>query len=97
MKKDIQYLFIDTWIMSCRVLKRGMENFVMNKIVSAALGHGYNKIRGEYIPSAKNAMVANHYQSLGFKRIEGLENLYELDCKNYKTLNTTVKEKKHAD
>jgi FkbH-like protein len=97
MKKSSKYLFIDTWIMSCRVLKRGMENFVMNKIVSAALGHGYNKIRGEYIPSAKNAMVANHYQSLGFKRIEGFENLYELDCKNYKTLNTTVNEKKHAD
>jgi FkbH-like protein len=47
MKKNNDYLFIDTWIMSCRVLKRGMENFVMNKIVSAAMGNGYHKIRGD--------------------------------------------------
>jgi FkbH-like protein len=97
MKKNNEYLFIDTWIMSCRVLKRGMENFVMNKIVSTTLGNGYSKIRGEYIPSQKNAMVKDHYQHLGFKRIDSSEVLFELDCREYKILKTTIKEKNHAD
>lgn len=63
-------LFIDTWIMSCRVLKRDMENFVLNKVVDLTVEKGFTKIIGEYIPSAKNSMVKDHYQNLGFKVIE---------------------------
>ncbi len=59
-------LFIDTWIMSCRVLKRNMENFVLNTIVNTAMENGYALLEGEYIPTAKNGMVKNHYQDLGF-------------------------------
>ena len=59
-------LFIDTWLMSCRVLKRGMENFVLNEIVTIAKQNGFEKITGEYIPTAKNGMVKDHYKNLGF-------------------------------
>lgn len=59
-------LFIDTWIMSCRVLKRNMENFVLNTMVSMAKEKGYGFITGEYLPTAKNSMVKDHYQGLGF-------------------------------
>ncbi|MBD1394706.1 HAD-IIIC family phosphatase [Mucilaginibacter glaciei] len=59
-------LFIDTWIMSCRVLKRGMENFTLNNIVQAARDHGFSKIMGECLPTKKNGIVKDHYQNLGF-------------------------------
>lgn len=63
-------LFVDSWIMSCRVLKRGMENFTLNTLVEIAKDKGYKHIIGEYLPTAKNKMVENHYSSLGFKRME---------------------------
>lgn len=83
-KKDRCNLFIDTWLMSCRVLKRGMENFTLNQLVAWAQKNGYKKIIGEYIPTQKNAMVKNHYESLGFKRIiDSTSDLYELDVESY--------------
>lgn len=75
-------LFVDTWFMSCRVLKRGMENFTLNTMVEEAKKRGYKRIIGEYLPTPKNGMVKEHYTSLGF-RIIG-ENLFELDVDDYK-------------
>lgn len=65
-KKDPETLFIDTWLMSCRVLKRGMEDFTLNTIVETAKKHRFKKIMGEYLPTAKNQMVKDHYERLGF-------------------------------
>lgn len=77
-------LFIDTWLMSCRVLKRGLEDFVLNTIVERANNAGYHKIIGEYIPTTKNKMVEQHYQNLGFQKCEGADSdLYELDVASY--------------
>ena len=64
-------LFIESWFMSCRVLKRGMEEFTLNQIVKTAKNHGFKKIIGEYIESSKNQMVQNHYENLGFKAENG--------------------------
>jgi FkbH-like protein len=67
LKKDSpDTLFIDTWLMSCRVLKRGMENFILNTISDFAKQEGYTYLKGEYLPTAKNEMVKDHYQNLGF-------------------------------
>lgn len=65
-KESQETTFIDTWFMSCRVLKRGMENFVLNTIAQAAIDNGFKKLKGEFIATAKNAMVADHYKNLGF-------------------------------
>ncbi|WP_228377099.1 HAD-IIIC family phosphatase [Chryseobacterium sp. FH2] len=70
-KKDPESLFIDTWLMSCRVLKRGMEDFTLNTIVEIAKKNGYKYVIGEYIPSAKNQMVKDHYERLGFENQDG--------------------------
>src|ERR1700744_2008509 len=60
-KEDETTLFIDSWIMSCRVLKRGMENFTMNTIVEIALEGGFDRVVGEYLPTKKNGIVKDHY------------------------------------
>jgi len=67
-KENEDTIFIDTWFMSCRVLKRGMENFVLNTIVDYANENGYAYLKGQYLPTPKNQMVENHYFHLGFKQ-----------------------------
>ena len=81
---DQETLFVDTWFMSCRVLKRGMENFTLNTMVERAKAAGYKHIVGEYLPTPKNKMVEQHYPDLGFTRIEGAATAqYELDVDAY--------------
>ena len=62
-------LFVSQWLMSCRVLKRGMEEFVVNKIMQIAEAYGFQKVIGEYIPTPKNAMVKDLYEKMGFTRV----------------------------
>ena len=83
-KLDEETLFVDTWFMSCRVLKRGMENFTLNTMVEYAKKKGYKKIVGEYIPTLKNKMVEQHYPNLGFSSINTAESSqYVLDLESY--------------
>jgi len=65
---DDAALAIDTWLMSCRVLSRGVEQFVLNHLCGEAIGRGLAAIRGEYIPTARNALVRDHYATLGFRQ-----------------------------
>ncbi|MEG2278357.1 MAG: HAD-IIIC family phosphatase, partial [Odoribacter sp.] len=69
-KQDKETLFVDTWLMSCRVLKRGMEIFTLNTILVYAKRNGFKRIIGEYLPTAKNKMVEGHYSSLGFQKMD---------------------------
>ena len=82
-KQDDETLFVDTWFMSCRVLKRGMENFTLNTMVECAKAKGFKRIIGEYIPTPKNKMVEMHYPNLGFSKIESESNQYLLDLSDY--------------
>jgi FkbH-like protein len=59
-------LLLDTWLMSCRVLGRQVEEAVLSVIVGQARRLGASQIYGEYRPTAKNTMVKDHYQRLGF-------------------------------
>lgn len=81
---DKETLFVDTWFMSCRVLKRGMENFTLNTMVEKAKAAGYKKIIGEYLPTPKNKMVENHYTGLGFTPVEGAAtSQFEMNVNDY--------------
>jgi len=57
---------IDTWLMSCRVLKRSVELAVLNEIMAAAQANGIQKVLGIYRPTDKNELVRDHYRDLGF-------------------------------
>ena len=93
-KQDEETLFIDTWFMSCRVLKRGMEDFTLNAMVEAAREKGYKRIVGEYLPTPKNKMVENHYPSLGFQKLEGTPTAqYVLDVEQYQPRENYIKTK----
>jgi FkbH-like protein len=70
-KRD-EYLFIENWLMSCRVLQRGMEGFVLNIVMQLARENGYARVVGEYIATDKNQLVKDHYCRLGFRAENGL-------------------------
>ncbi|MBX7535962.1 HAD family hydrolase [Qipengyuania sp. GH1] len=57
---------IDSWLQSCRVLERGVEQCVMNALFESAAAAGIEQIRSTYIPTDRNAMVADFYPRLGF-------------------------------
>ncbi len=62
-------LWIDTWLMSCRVLGRGVEAATLRVLHAMAHTLGAQHLVGEYIPSRKNMMVCDHYERLGFSVI----------------------------
>ena len=90
-EKKPDHVFVDTWLMSCRVLKRGMEEYIVNNIVRAACEAGYETIEGEYIPTAKNAMVKDIYKQFGFEEYQ--ENLYRLRISEYVQRDTQINDK----
>lgn len=79
-KIDGETLFISTFFMSCRVLNRGMEEFIFNTLISSAKENKIKFIKAEYIPTKKNAMVADLYSKYGFEK---KENLFYIDVDNY--------------
>jgi FkbH-like protein len=64
--QDDSDLVIDTWLMSCRVLGRQVEPTTLNLVARLARELGARRLIGEYIPTAKNGMVRDHYAKLGF-------------------------------
>lgn len=66
LKMHPQSTEIETFLMSCRVLGRNVETGILEYVVNLARAAGARRIRGSYIPSAKNAMVSDLYQRHGF-------------------------------
>ena len=70
LKRLAAELVIDAWLMSCRVLGRGVEAFAMNRVVEFARAHGYRTVTGHYLPTAKNGMVKEFYAQFGFDKVD---------------------------
>jgi len=62
-------LEIDTWLMSCRVLGRRVEEAVLCELVNHAKRRGAARLRGFYIPTDRNKLVEQHYAKLGFAHV----------------------------
>lgn len=70
LEREGRDMIVDTWLMSCRVLERGVEKAVLNEIVRVARQSGAQRIVGEYIPTPRNSMVSDLYERLGFTFFE---------------------------
>jgi len=70
---------IDTFLMSCRVLGRKIDDVMLSYIVKNAASEGISKIRGEFIPTAKNTPAKNFYKEHGFVLVssEGEKQIWE--------------------
>ena len=61
---------IDTWLMSCRVLGRRVEHMVLREVLDHARAAGIHKLSGTYLPTDRNKLVVDHYEKLGFTKVE---------------------------
>lgn len=92
-------LEVDTWLMSCRVLKRQVEEEVLNEIVRRARARGCTRIKGVYRPTSKNGMVRGHYPALGFTALPSPETAleFELDVQQYTARETKIRINERAE
>jgi FkbH-like protein len=61
---------IDTFLMSCRVIGRHIEDTLLTKIARDARELGIARLRGEYVPTPKNGLASDFYQRMGFQEGE---------------------------
>jgi len=89
---------IDTWLMSCRVLKRQVEDEVLNEVVRLAKARACSRIEGAYLPTAKNEMVRDFYSRMGFVLILDGETAreFELEVENFQPHPTKIKVARRA-
>jgi predicted enzyme involved in methoxymalonyl-ACP biosynthesis len=84
---DIQdrRLAVREFVMSCRVLKRGVEEYLINYLFNEARKRGLVGVVGEYIKSSKNAMVKDFYKRFGFDLVtnDGMRQVWYLDVERY--------------
>jgi FkbH-like protein len=86
-------LKLDTWLMSCRVLGRQVEEATINLVVEEARKLGSNRLLGEYLPTKKNGMVREHYQKLGFEHVatgEDGSSQWELSIADFRVFDTSI-------
>lgn len=75
---------IDTFLLSCRILGRGIEYAFVKKIISLLALSGFKTLRAKYLPTAKNAQVKDFWAKVGFTCVKEDENgakEYSLDVK----------------
>ena len=67
-KQDGLSIDIDTWLMSCRVIGRTVEDVMLSELCAIAAERGCTTIRGSFVPTSKNAVVADLFARLGFRQ-----------------------------
>jgi FkbH-like protein len=87
-------LKVREFVMSCRVLKRGVEEYLMNSLFRECLKRGLIGIQGEYIKSSKNTMVKEFYKGFGFDlvRSDDTRQVWYLDVGRYEPKQTFIRD-----
>ncbi|MCC7363125.1 MAG: HAD family hydrolase [Dehalococcoidia bacterium] len=64
---------IDTFVLSCRVLGRGVERAFLAAVVDDVRARGASQVRGRFIPTAKNAPAASLFRDCGFEQLSATD------------------------
>jgi len=91
---------LESWLMSCRVLGRGVEETTLALVADEARRAGASRLIGSYIPSAKNGMVREHYPRLGFTLIDEAadgQTRWQLDLTQPIVVNPAITLKEHQN
>lgn len=76
-KLDESILFIDTFLMSCRVLGRYLEAWILKEITSRAKDNGFDFVIGEFVPTDRNIVAQPFFDTYGFKPVKVGSSFYE--------------------
>jgi FkbH-like protein len=93
-RQDAGVWQIDTWLMSCRVLGRRVEQAVLQELLIHARSLGISRIIGTYRPTERNRLVEDHYSKLGFTECERLADgstVWGLDVADYRDVSLPMK------
>lgn len=84
--------YIDSWLLSCRVLGRTVEFALLNFIATQALKQGAKRLLGHYIPSPKNKMTETHYEKLGFTPMDSKKDgaMWQLPLADFTPLESPI-------
>lgn len=66
-RREGKDMVIDSWLMSCRVFSRTLEQFIMNALIEFARSNNMERIVGVYLPTPKNKVVKDLFCSMGFQ------------------------------
>ena len=92
-------LAIRDWLMSCRVLARTVEQYLMVRVFEHAQRLGLSRVTGEYLPTAKNGMVRDFFVQFGFQKVAEEENgrtSWALSVDEFHPPATYIREAQHA-
>lgn len=90
---------IDSLLLSCRILGKGIEEVFVKKILSILADEDVSNMKATYIPTAKNAQVKDFYERCGFTLVvennNGIKdyeiNLADADLSTKELYNVTIK------
>ena len=91
--KNGTVLDMELWLMSCRVLKRNMEQAMLDTLVEKCRQAGITHIHGYYYPTAKNHMVEKLYETFGFtltQQDDAGNTVWELPVEGYEKQNHVI-------
>jgi len=63
-------MIIDSFLMSCRALGRGLENSLLTFSINSGIERGVTKVIGKYVPSKKNIQTEDFYSKNGFTLLD---------------------------
>ncbi len=69
---------LDSLLMSCRVLGRGLERALVGIVAQIVRGRGARLLCGQYVPTSKNGQVADFYSQVGFEPVSGESGIWRL-------------------
>jgi FkbH-like protein len=95
-KVENKTLIVDTWLMSCRVLGKTVEETVLEDLIRVAKKYNCSKIKGIYIPTKKNGIVSQLFDRLGFTKGD-VEGEYWFDLTNESKSQTSYIRRKNLD
>lgn len=99
-KKNGDTLELILWLMSCRVLKRDMEQAMLDTLVLQSRESGIRKLHGYYYKTAKNAMVKDFYGAMGFQKLSEKDGDSEWEYvipENYENKNQVIAVNRQAE
>jgi len=75
LRRDGRIVHIDSFLVSCRAMGRGIETAIMNHIKHRLTGEpGHLELRGRFIPTARNKPAETFYEDQGFRLLERHDN-----------------------
>jgi hypothetical protein len=62
--------FIDSFLLSCRILGRNIEGVYLNYIINLLIDKNISEVRSYYLPSNKNKQTKDFYEKMNFNLVE---------------------------